>query len=175
MSLKILCISDFPLLQPSPASSDSQSWDYIGHWFSSLYVCLRLCANTENNFKRKKGLFFKKKNFPCLSNFRFSMVRRCSQFYKGFFFFCFSDSCNWFCIYFFAFPSPDMRSYFLKNTFPKGLNYFNIYFNIYSCDHFALAQLFWDVNLLENVRKVIRIYFSVGNVKAWEKILALKH
>lgn len=87
MSLKILCISDFPLLQPSPASSDSQSWDYIGHWFSSLYVCLRLCANTENNFKRKKGLFFKKKNFPCLSNFRFSMVRRCSQFYKGFFFF----------------------------------------------------------------------------------------
>lgn len=59
-----------------------------------------------------------------------------------------------------------MRSYFLKNTFPKGLNYFNIYFNIYSCDHFALAQLFWDVNLLENVRKVIRIYFSVGNVKA---------
>lgn len=60
MSLKTLCISDFPLLYQNPASKDLRLGNYIEHWFRISTCAFKSVPTLKIILKEKKVacLFF---------------------------------------------------------------------------------------------------------------------
>lgn len=84
MSLKTLCISDFPLLYQNTASKDLRLGNYIEHWFRISTCAFKSVPTLKIILKEKKVacLFF----FLTLLLLCFSATRRSSQIAIHYFF-----------------------------------------------------------------------------------------